>query len=233
MISPHVARGRRNLSANTILLMRRIGMNAFQTVLFPHLSGQDIKRLNHLGPALLRNEGLDVRHEVERVFLVTVPFLQVPRFRVHFVGDILDVMLNAQRWNKDISTVEGKHQWGRRTITYFVYDPRSRDFAPSKFCAFLAIPSLNCNDHEDRASVPIETSGMNIEFYASVENGDGKFDGRRARMHLINHLGMIQKSPQQDENVLSDFRRWLARHTHAIGIHPAGPAFILPPIWFL
>jgi hypothetical protein len=233
MISPHVARGRRNLAANTILLMRRIGMNAFQTVLFPHFSGQDIKRLNHLGQTLLSDEGLDVRHEVERVFLVTEPFLQAPEFRVHFVGDILDVMLNVQRWNKDISSIEGKHQWGRRTITYFVYDPRSRDFAPSKFCAFLAIPVLSCINHEHRTAVPMETSGMNIEFYASVENGDRKFDGGRARMHLINHLGMIQKSTQQDENILSNFDRWLARHTHAITIHPAGPAFILPPTWFL
>jgi hypothetical protein len=35
MISSHVARGRRNLAANTILLMRNIGMSAFQTVLLP------------------------------------------------------------------------------------------------------------------------------------------------------------------------------------------------------
>src|SRR5580658_2136868 len=35
MISPHVARGRRNLACNTIALMRQIGMRAFQTVLLP------------------------------------------------------------------------------------------------------------------------------------------------------------------------------------------------------
>ena len=97
MISPHVARGRGNLAANTILLMWRIGMNAFRLCLFPDLSGQYIKRLNHLGQTLLSNEGLDVRHELERVFLVTEPFLQAPEFRVHFVGDILDVS-NVQRW---------------------------------------------------------------------------------------------------------------------------------------
>ncbi len=48
MVSTHVTCGRRNLAANTILLMRHIGMNAFQTVLFPYISGQEIKRLNHL-----------------------------------------------------------------------------------------------------------------------------------------------------------------------------------------
>src|SRR5204862_2638977 len=38
MVSPHVTRGRRNLAATTIALMRHIGMDAFQTVLFPHLA---------------------------------------------------------------------------------------------------------------------------------------------------------------------------------------------------
>jgi hypothetical protein len=97
------------------------------------------------------------------------PFLQTLKFRVHFVGNILDVMLNALRWNKDTSSIEGKHHWGRTTITYFVYDPRSRNFPPSKFCASLAIPALNCDSHEHAASAPIEISEINIEFYASVE----------------------------------------------------------------
>src|ERR687885_376701 len=36
MVSPHVARGRRNLAANTVALMRDVGRSAFQTVLLPH-----------------------------------------------------------------------------------------------------------------------------------------------------------------------------------------------------
>src|SRR5436309_10664784 len=47
MVSPHVTRGRRNLAGNTIELMRSIGMNAFQTVLLPHLHPAEVKRLNH------------------------------------------------------------------------------------------------------------------------------------------------------------------------------------------
>src|ERR1035438_419476 len=37
MVSRHVDRGRRNLAASTIQLMRQVGMRAVQTVLFPHL----------------------------------------------------------------------------------------------------------------------------------------------------------------------------------------------------
>lgn len=53
MISSHVTRGRRNLAANTILLMRRIGMRAFQTMLLPRYSPDEIKRLNQF-PIQLR-----------------------------------------------------------------------------------------------------------------------------------------------------------------------------------
>ena len=48
MVSAHVVRGRRNLAVYTISLMRLIGMNAFQTLLLPACSGEEIKRLNHL-----------------------------------------------------------------------------------------------------------------------------------------------------------------------------------------
>jgi hypothetical protein len=43
-----VARGRRNLAANTIALMRHSGMNAFQTTLLPNIAPVEIRRLNHL-----------------------------------------------------------------------------------------------------------------------------------------------------------------------------------------
>src|SRR5436190_187749 len=47
MVSPHVARGRRNLAANTVAVMRHVGMSAFQTVLLPQLTGAEVQRLNH------------------------------------------------------------------------------------------------------------------------------------------------------------------------------------------
>jgi hypothetical protein len=48
MVSPHIDRGRRNLAAATIRLMRRIGMSAFQTTLLPLTPPNEVKRLNHL-----------------------------------------------------------------------------------------------------------------------------------------------------------------------------------------
>src|SRR5437660_6301228 len=48
MVSRHVDRGRRNLAANTIQLMRHVGMQAVQTVLFPALNGPDVQRFNQM-----------------------------------------------------------------------------------------------------------------------------------------------------------------------------------------
>src|SRR5262245_22581567 len=48
MVSRHVERGRRNLAANTIQLMRHIGMQAVQTVLFLSLNGGEVQRFNQI-----------------------------------------------------------------------------------------------------------------------------------------------------------------------------------------
>ena len=71
MVSSHVTRGRRNLAANTILLMRRIGMRAFQTVLLPSISPADIKRLNHLSIAELLTKSIDTDSEIARAMLIS------------------------------------------------------------------------------------------------------------------------------------------------------------------
>ena len=69
MVSSNVDQGRRNLAFNAIYLMRHIGMKAFQTLLLPHLSSTEIKRLNHM-PSLV-NEKLAVPSEIERIFTVS------------------------------------------------------------------------------------------------------------------------------------------------------------------
>jgi hypothetical protein len=53
MVSSHVDLGRRNLAANTILLMRCVGMNAFQTVLLPQFSPRELQRM--IDPAILEH----------------------------------------------------------------------------------------------------------------------------------------------------------------------------------
>ncbi len=73
MVSPHVDRGRRNLAATAIALMRQVGMVAFQTTLLPHLSPDALQQLNHTPLADLRAAVLRVADEVARVFAVTEP----------------------------------------------------------------------------------------------------------------------------------------------------------------
>ena len=64
MVSSHVAKGRRNLAANTIFLMRHIGMRAFQTTLLPGLPPEEIHRINHLERDSIGAMNLDTRQEI-------------------------------------------------------------------------------------------------------------------------------------------------------------------------
>jgi len=231
MVSPHVARGRRNLAANTILLMRNIGMNAFQTVLFPHMSGQEIKRLNHLEKKELLEQGINTRPEIERALLISEPVLAIPKQRIHYVGDIIEVMLNLHSWNREIKTEKGCDLWGRRVITYFVYDPRSKNFAPSKFCAYVSV----CAEPYSQPVAPSGSSysGMTIKNYTSIDENDRRFDGRRARIHLTDNLGMIRKEQNQDPEIRNNFDIWIRNLIDSVTIHPKGPVFLIPPNWFI
>ena len=49
--------------------------------------------------------------------------------------------LYLRQWHTELATEAGQAVWGRRTVTYFVVDPRSLRFAPAKFCAYVAIPA--------------------------------------------------------------------------------------------
>ena len=229
MVSRHVAGGRRNLAANTIALMRHLGMNAFQTILFPHIPGSEIKRINHLALGALASENLAVREEIDRALTVVQPVLTTSRHRIHFVGDMLEVMLNLQQWNQDIRSPEGKATWGKRTVRFFVYDLRFGLFAPSKFCAYLAILASTC--HDNSAAVLEATSRMTIPVYATLDGTDSRFDGHRARMHLANNLSMASRDGDDAAGILPHFQRWLSLHADSINVHPDGPVFIVPPEW--
>lgn len=230
MVSPHVARGRRNLAANTILLMRHIGMSAFQTVLFPHMSREEIKRLNHLDLTTLTSVGIAIEPEIERAMSVAETILTASARRIHFVGDMMDVMLNLQRWNKDLDSTEGQKLWGKRTITYFVFDPHSKSFAPSKFCAYIAISSVlppNIATLEVMSRVE-----MTVELYVTVDGTDSRFDGRRAQNHLTQSLGMIPRRTNQAPEIATIFNQWLNRRSGSVTVHPNGAVFLLPPLWY-
>src|SRR5262245_36601226 len=122
MVSPHIDRGRRNLAAATVQLMRRIGMSAFQTTLLPLTQPEEVKRLNHLPVDQLAGQKIDVAAEVERIFAIIEPVGRWGRLSVHLVGDLLDVLLNLRGWNNDLQTTAGQEAWGKRACTYFVYD---------------------------------------------------------------------------------------------------------------
>ncbi|MHC1744037.1 MAG: hypothetical protein AB9873_13530 [Syntrophobacteraceae bacterium] len=231
MISPHVTFGRRNLAANTIYLMRLIGMRAFQTVLFPFLSGDEIKRLNHLSKDGIRQQFLDVRLEIERALLISDKIVNIKKCDIHFASDISDVMLNVHTWNLEITTDEAKTLWGKRVVTYFVYDSRSRNFAPSKFCAYVAISPYRLHNQRQIGKF-VNTSVMTIELYTDLDQSEPRFDGGKARTHLTNNLGMKIKSIKDDHTIQQKFESWLYHHKDSIIVHPRGPYFITSPPWF-
>lgn len=143
---------------------------------------------------------------------------------------MMDVMLNLRCWNQELATPEGRALWGRRTITYFVFDPRSGGFAPSKFCAYLAIQTVTGLRLE--LGRPPATAQMKISLYVTLDGTDSTFDGGRARTHLIRSLAMIPKTLSDMPKMEPLFERWLAQHCNYITVHPSGPIFLLPPPWF-
>lgn len=205
MVSSHVDIGRRNLAANTILLMRCVGMSAFQTVLLPQFSPQRISQLNQLSLEELRREGLAVEHEIQRVTSVSEAVTTTLDKRIYFVSDIPDVMLNLQRWNREITTSEGQELWGKRTVTYFVFDPKSQLFAPSKFCAYVPIESASL--------IPVQSGGlrrpeMSINLYVMLDGTDSRFDGQRARSHLAQNLSMTAERKSENLILAKLFDGW-------------------------
>lgn len=226
MITPHVARGRRNLAANTIQVMRHIGMRAYQTALFPTYTASEIMRLNHLDLHTLRQQNLDVKRELQRALAVSQVLAQSASADIHFVANNMEAILNLRRWNQDMATPAGQAQWGRRTVTYFVYDPRSHSFAPSKFCAYVSIATITA------ITLPTDGSTMTMQQYAQIDHDEPIFDGQRARQHLTAHLGMTQIKAKDAPAIQHRFQEWLTRFSDHLRVHPVGASFLLPPRWF-
>lgn len=226
MVSPHVTRGRRNLAANTILLMRRVGMSAFQTILFPTLAPTEIKRLNHLSSIELATHSLDTASELARALLIADPLSVTEAYQLHYAGDLLDVFCNAQRFNEELTTTHGKSLWGKRTIKYFVYDAQSRLFAPSKYCAYVnALPSAH-------AGFSLHQQLMSMPLYTSLDESAPKFDGNLAQTHLQRQLNMRLTTPEESGVIAEAFTAWQATQVNHIRVHPNGPEFLTAPNWF-
>ncbi|QDV68820.1 hypothetical protein Poly24_25330 [Rosistilla carotiformis] len=226
MVSPHVTRGRRNLAANTILLMRRIGMSAFQTVLFPTLDPAEIKRLNHLSAIELATHSLDTASELKRALLVADPLTITEGYQLHYAGDLFEVFCNTQRFNEELTTTHGQSLWGRRTIKYFVYDSRSGLFAPSKYCAY--INALTPTNSSRTSQTPL----MSMSLYTSLDESEPKFDGNLAQTHLQRQLNMRLTTLEQSPAIEEAFVAWQTTKTNRIRTHPKGPLFLVAPNWF-
>jgi hypothetical protein len=229
MVSPHVHRGRRNLGAATVHLMRHIGIESYQTMLLPELGPEQVKMLNHLDPHALQARRLRVDLEIERALAVSHPLFLAGEVQVHLCGELLDVLLSLRRWNADIATDAGRQDWGRRTVTYFVHDPTSQAFAPSKFCAYLPVvlPAVVAHPRDLQAD-----REMSIGMYTRIELTAPRFDGGVAWKHLTRNLAMMMVRPEHRPDVYERFSQWLDRHREQIDVHPSGPVFLLPPQWF-
>jgi len=226
MVSSHVTRGRRNLASNTIHLLRHVGINSFQTVLLPTIEPEKIKLLNHSSLEQLENSGLDVPAEQERVFQVVDPVLESDGHRIHFASELFEVVRNLHQWNHHISASIASEQWKRRTVTYFVFDPVSKLFAPSKFCAYV-IPNRS------NAVVDVPGAGMmDVATYCKLDQNDRRFDGHRARVHLTTNLGMTLTQPSECPTIDRAFSHWCRKNGASIKVHPSGPKIIRPPDWY-
>jgi hypothetical protein len=230
MVSAHVSKGRRNLAANTISVMRQVGMEAYQTLLFPQLPPDEIKRLNHLELAQLENLSLPVESEIERAIAISEPLMTMDECEIHLAGDLLIVFLNLRQWNDDLSTEDGRKLWGCRTVTYFAYAAESGLFAPSKFCAYSAVP-LRGNPSSTLQTSPA-LGVMTTHRYSRLNDGTHRLDGHRAVDHLTGQLGMLLRQPAEVPEVAAQFEAWLGRFADCINIHPRGPQFVLPPLWY-
>ena len=229
MVSTHVSRGRRNLATNMLYVMRAVGMRAFQTTLLPHLTGTEVKRLNTIGHEALRREVIPIESEIERAITISEPINTQKEQSIYLAGEPVQVLLNLRRWNDDIATDDNRLLWNKRTVKYFVFDERSGEFAPSKFCAYVPVYTSSTaytTLFETRTAM-----NMTVPLYCAVDAAGNYLDGTRARVHLVTHLAMTQATCDTRADIGSHFRQWLVRHADSITVHPSGPIFLAPPQW--
>jgi hypothetical protein len=174
---------------------------------------------------------LPIEDEIERAIAVSQPVAAAGNQRIHFAGDLTEVLLNLLRWNEDLTTPAGKVLWTKRTVTYFVFDPRSGLFAPSKLCAFVVLPS----DGSVASPMQPTRSVMCVERYVTFSEVDACFDGNKARRHLVQRLGMLQRTSEESPEVAAHFATWLREHSDCVIVNTkqGGPVFLVPPAWFL
>jgi hypothetical protein len=229
MISSHIERGRRNLAANTIFLMRKVGIDAYQVPLLPTTPPDQIKALNHSTILAIAARGLDVTKEIERCLTLSEPVLNMSHHRILFASNTMEVLLNVQRWKQEMETPSGRALWGRRRGQYFVFSPGSSLFAPSKFCAFTAadLPSS-----PNQRSQQEDISGiMPLRLYVTLDETESRFDGRAAWRHLVSSLGFTLIALSKATTLSSKFNTWLSQHANQLAVNTSEAVILTPPAW--
>jgi hypothetical protein len=212
-----------------IYVMRTLGMRAFQTTLLPHLAANDVQRLNSISREALRGEMIPVQAEIERAIAVTESVSGYQDSNIYLAGEPVQALLNLRQWNDEIRTANYRALWGRRTVKYFVADPRSGEFAPSKFCAY--VPAYVGQTGHGAYFRPRTTMTMTIPLYCAVDASANRLDGTRAWVHLTRHLAMIPAARGTGSDLDHRLQEWLDRHADVIAVHPSGPVLLLPPKW--
>jgi hypothetical protein len=229
MASRHIAPGRAALAAGTAMMMRSLGIPAFQVDLLPGFDSAEIKRLNGLTrDRLAELRPIDVRPELDRVLAVADAVITHGWHRIHKADNRFTVSMSVRRWNAEMADPLLAARWGRRSVQFFVFDPVTASFAPSKFCAF--VPAAAGRGRARPFSVlDSAPGGMGTELYVSLGEQDPRFDGNIARLHLAQRLGYrlvkVQDAPAE---VSVAFDKWASAHEGSIGIRGSA-SVLLPP----
>lgn len=227
MISAHVVRGRRNLGAGMIHVMRQVGIDAFQTILLPDLNRERIKALNHDAQALQAVRP-DVIPEIERVLTVAEPVSVRSDGRLHFAADVFDVLLNLRRWNEEADDPRQAEKWRRRTVRYVVVDSATGWCAPAKFAAYVLLPS---RDAARSAPMGID-SGLTFERYFQLDQAESLYDGNRAWTYLTRRLGFSSHAYGELADDSATFDVWYSRRERLLQIDREQVRLLVPPSAF-
>ena len=187
------------------------------------LNGVEVQRFNQMDKDELRRIGPDVQPEIERVFAVTTPQADAGDHHIYLAGEVVDALLNARAWNREVATPVGRGLWGRRRVQYFVAVPIQPSSHLVNSSPFLPIR------REKPSSGSSDTSRMTLQLYVQLDESEPRFDGNVAQRHLTRRLGMVARTPAEDPQTTALFQQWLTTVADLITVPARGPVFLLPP----
>jgi hypothetical protein len=207
LVSRDITIGRANLTAHAVWLLRSSGLRAFQMPLLPELDGKAIKLLNQGKRDLNELPSPDLAELLE----ATQPVAAADGAGIYRVTNRLEVFLNIHQWNKDIADSQSRAAWGRRRVRYFVHDPRSHLFAPSKFAAYTRIPEADgCEEP------PPFNPAMTVRYYSRIPHDAPIFDGRKAWQRIASLGFRVLSAKDCQSTIQRHFKAWLTMHSSSI-----------------